>query len=180
MTKLATAYAYDEHGAYLGETNVQELEGRPGEYNMIPGCTLDPPPVTDNQHYPRWDGKGWVVERVLSQVERYVAGLDSVPDGMVVDGDDLRPMNRGELVAAGKLTQAEAERLDLLDEERSLQASIDELDRKAIRAIRAERTGAASDEDIRYLTANERQVQAFREKLRQVQKLLQMEDTHVV
>lgn len=106
MTQLATAYAYDENGAYLGETDVQEIEGRPGEYNMIPGCTLDPPPETDDQHYPRWTGEEWVIERVMSQIERYKAGIDPVPDGMVVDGDDLRQMNRTELVEAGKLTQA--------------------------------------------------------------------------
>lgn len=173
MTKLATAYAYDESGMYIGETDVQELEGRPGEYNMIPGCTLDPPPETDGQHYPRWTGKEWVVERVLSQIERYKAGLDPAPDGMIVDGDDLRPMIRAELVAAGKLTQTEADRMDLMDEERELQACIDELDRKAIRAMRADRAGTATDEDRAYLDENERQAQEARDRIGEIQKLLE-------
>ena len=133
MTKLATAYAYDEHGAYLGETDVQEIEGRPGEYNMIPGCTLEPPPETDDQHYPRWTGDKWVVERVLSQIERYKAGIDPVPDGMTVDGDDLRPMIRAELVAAGKLTQTEADRMDLMEEEGEHLAYLASTDWYAIR-----------------------------------------------
>lgn len=179
VTRLATAYAYDCNGYFIGETDVQEIEGHPGEYNMIPGCTLDPPVDTDDQHCPRWTGDKWIVERILSQIERYRSGIDPVPDGMVVDGDELRGMTRHELVASGKLLQDEADRLDLLDEERQLRAQIVELDGKAVRALRAERTGVASDEDIRYLTANESQVQAFREKLSQVRKLLQMGDTHV-
>ena len=175
MTSLATAYAYDEHGAYLGETNVQEIEGRPGEYNMIPNCTLDPPPETDDHHYPRWTGDKWVVERVLSQIERYKAGIDSLPDGMVVDGDDLRPMNRTELVASGKLTQTEANRMDLMDEERELQACIDELDRKAIRAMRADRAGTATEEDATYLAENEAKVQAARARISEILELLNTE-----
>ena len=172
MTKLQVAFAYDENGTYLGETYVQEIEGRPGEYNMIPGCTLDPPPGTDDHHYPRWTGEEWAIERVMSQIERYKAGIDPVPDGMVVDGDDLRPMNRTELVEAGKLTQADADRLNLQDEERALQAHIDELDRKAIRAIRADRAGTATAEDVSYLSENEAQVQAARARLDEIRKKL--------
>ena len=175
VTRLAAAYAYDESGIFLGETDVQEIEGRPGEYNMIPGCTLEPPPETDDQHYPRWTGDKWVIERVLSQIERYKAGIDSLPDGMVVDGDDLRPMNRGELVAAGKLTQTEANRMDLMDEERELQACIDELDRKAIRAMRADRAGTATAEDAAYLAENEAQVQAARKRINEIRELLKTE-----
>ena len=64
MTKLQVAFAYDENGTYLGETYVQEFEGHPGEFNMIPGCTLEEPPALGQDEIAKWDGKSWNVKKV--------------------------------------------------------------------------------------------------------------------
>lgn len=59
--------------------------------------------------------KGWRAEGdafvEMTQAEKYREGVEPIPDGMILDGDTLRSMTRAELVAAGQLTQAEADEL---------------------------------------------------------------------
>ena len=55
----------------------------------------------------------------------------------------------------------------------TLQAKVDELDRKAIRAMRADRAGTATAEDRAHLEENERQAQEARDRIGEIQKLLE-------
>ena len=68
---------------------------------------------------------------------------------------------------------SEAEKLNA--EMGELMARIDELDRKAIRAMRADRAGTATEEDATYLAENEAQVQAARARLDEIRKQLKTE-----
>ena len=68
----------------------------------------------------------------------------------------------------------EAEKLNA--EMGELLASIDELDRKAIRAMRADKAGTATAEDAAYLEENEAQVQAARARLDEIRKQLNTEE----
>lgn len=54
----------------------------------------------------------------------------------------------------------------------TLQAKVDELDRKAIRAMRADRAGTATDEDRAYLEENERQAQEARDRIGEIRSIL--------
>ena len=67
----------------------------------------------------------------------------------------------------------EAERLSA--EMGDLMARIEELDRKAIRAMRADRAGTATAEDAAYLAENEAQVQAARKRINEIRELLKTE-----
>ena len=68
---------------------------------------------------------------------------------------------------------SEAERLSA--EMQEIQSKIDELDRKAIRAMRADRAGTATAEDAAYLAENESQVRAARARISEIRELLNTE-----
>jgi hypothetical protein len=72
-----------------------------------------------------------------SMAELVRDGIEQAPKGTVLDNSGaeplLRPMSRTELIEAGLMTDSEARRLDLLDEEKTLQAYLSSTDWYAVR-----------------------------------------------
>lgn len=110
----------------------------------------------------RLDGETWVE---MTQVEKYRQGVDPIPDGMILEGDDIRPMTRTERVAAGLLTQEKADELDRLDRIAAARSRLAELDAAAVRPLRAVVAGTATDADHTRLTEIEAEAQKLREAL---------------
>ena len=114
-------------------------------------------------------------------LEKAKAGLDgwALTHGARADyleGDLLSEWDTAtgaRLVPVPAYEPTEAEKLNA--EMQELQAHIDELDRKAIRAMRADRAGTATAEDAAYLAENEQQVQAARARLDKIRKQLKTE-----
>ena len=106
---------------------------------------------------------GWKVHRGAARAE-YLHG-DLLADWDTATGTRLVP------IPAYEPTEAES----LSAEMCQLQARIDELDRKAIRAMRADRAGTATAEDAAYLAENEAQVQAARKRINEIRELLKTE-----
>lgn len=101
----------------------------------------------------------------MTQAERYRDGLDPIPDGMILDGDDIRPMTRSELVAAGTLTQAQADALDAQDRIAAIKSWLTEIDTESARSLRAVIAGTATDVDKQKLIALETEAQTLRAEL---------------
>lgn len=114
-------------------------------------------------------------------LEKAKAGVDgwALTNGVhaeYLDGDLLSEWDTAtgaRLVPVPAYEPSEAERLSA--EMGELQSRIDELDRKAIRAMRADRAGTATAEDASYLAENEAQVQAARARLDEIRKKLKTE-----
>ena len=106
---------------------------------------------------------GWKVHRGAARAE-YLRG------DLLADWDPAIGM-RLALVPTYEPTEVEK----LSAEMGELMARIDELDRKAIRAMRADRAGTATAEDAAYLADNEAQVQAARARISEIRELLKTE-----
>jgi len=98
----------------------------------------------------------------MSLIEKYKTGVEPVPQGMIIDGDDIRPMTRAEQVTAGEITQEEADRLDKEDRINANRARLVELDAMAIRPLRAILSGASTDADVKKLADIEAEANAIR------------------
>ncbi len=119
-----------------------------GYYQLPPGYKLDDDTVVQ-----------------LTQAERYRDGLDPIPEGMVLNGDTLRPMTRAEMVAAGTLTQAEADALDKQDRITAIKSRLSAIDAESARPLRAVIAGTATDADRQKLTNLETEAQTLRAEL---------------
>lgn len=108
------------------------------------------------------DGEQFVA---LTQAERYRDGLDPIPSGMILDSDTLRPMTRAEMVAAGTLTQAEADALDKQDRIAEIKSRLGVIDALSARPLRAIIAGTATDVDKQKLTDLETEAQTLRAEL---------------
>ena len=106
---------------------------------------------------------GWKVYRGAVRAE-YLCG-DLLAEWDAATGTRLVPIPTYEPTETEKLNAEMGE----------LQARIDELDRKAIRAMRADRAGTATEEDATYLAENEAQVQAARARINEIREILEME-----
>lgn len=120
-----------------------------GYYQLPPGYKLDGETVVQ-----------------LTQTERYRDGLDPIPSGMILDGDTLRPMTRAEMVAAGTLTQEEADALDKQDRITAIKSRLSAIDTESARPLRAVIAGTATDADRKKLTNLETEAQTLRAELK--------------
>ena len=107
---------------------------------------------------------GWKVHRGAARAE-YLRG-DLLADWDTATGTRLVPIPAYEPTKAERLSA----------EMQEIQSKIDELDRKAIRAMRADRAGTATAEDAAYLAENESQVRAARARISEIRELLKTED----
>lgn len=109
---------------------------------MPPNSTDEAPPEYDPEtHYCKLVDGEWTVIKILTQIERYEQGIDPIPEGMKIESGALVAMTTDEKVAAGLLSEEEGTQLSLSEELATLTEQVEELDRKAIRSIRAERAG---------------------------------------
>ena len=106
---------------------------------------------------------GWKVHRGAARAE-YLRG-DLLADWDTATGTRLVPIPAYEPTKAERLSA----------EMQEIQSKIDELDRKAIRAMRADRAGTATAEDAAYLAENESQVRAARARISEIRELLNTE-----
>lgn len=122
-------------------------------------------------------------ERLIPDAERYKAvgselvkktlpelvrdGVEPAPEGMTLDETSqeprLRPMTRSELVASGKMSEAEKNKLDLADEEAELLAYLSKTDWYSNRLIES---GIEIPQDVRADRQQARdRISAIREEL---------------
>ena len=123
-----------------------------------------------------WAGPCPGVEAELAKARRGEDGY-AVIDGAAwadyLPGDDVADWDTTtgkRLVERPEPVPTEEETLQA--ELSTLLAKVDELDRKAIRAMRADRAGTATAEDRAYLEENERQAQEARDRIGEIQALL--------
>ena len=119
-----------------------------GYYQLPPGYKLDGEAIVQ-----------------LTREERYRDGLDPIPEGVILDGGTLRPMTRAEMVAAGTLTQAEADALDKQDRIAEIKSRLGVIDTLSARPLRAVIAGTATDMDRQKLSDLETEAQTLRAEL---------------
>lgn len=130
----------------------------------------------DGKVYLAWVGPCPGVEAELAKARRCEDGwavIDGAAWADYLTGDDISEWDTTtgkRIVERPAYVPTEEETLGA--ELSTLHAKVDELDRKAIRAMRADRAGTATPEDRAYLEENERQAQMARDRIGEIQKLL--------
>lgn len=108
----------------------------------------------------KWnDTKSEIIE--MSQIERIQAGIEKIPMGFKIEGGQLVTMTDEERLASGQMTQAEYTEI----RRGQILAKMEEVDRKSIRAMRAEMAGRGTEEDRKVLRESEQLIEELRAEL---------------